>query len=76
METATDIAPSPEARHLFNKMVRYAGEDLMLTLTQTLALGCELVRDGSINPRDCSEVGELQACAWIVRAADGGWNLN
>lgn len=67
------IAPSPEARQLFNKMVARSGTNLHLSLEATVGLAAERVRAGH---QDTEAVHELEAEEWIDQHTDGGWLLH
>ena len=73
-EAIVQIKPSPEARHLFNRMVARSNVGLHLPLAQCLALSVSRARCGE-DPSACQEIHELLSAAWIGPADDGGWLL-
>jgi len=73
--SSVTFAPSPSARQLFSKMVVHAGDDLHLTLAQSISLSVELLRAGE-DHQASSAVTELVQMQWIDPAPDGGWLLH
>jgi hypothetical protein len=71
------IAPSAEARQVYNMMVKRADEhdgELHLTLANSIALSCTLLRRGE-DGQAVTAVEELQEANWIAPVADGGWRV-
>ena len=73
---STEILPSPAARKIYNMMViraDVAGEDMHLSLAQSIELSVTLRRQGGHD--EGTAVAELREAAWIAPVNDGGWKL-
>jgi hypothetical protein len=69
------LAPSAEARQVYNMMVNRADEtdgELHLTLANSIALSCSLQRKGE-DGQAMTAVSELCEAKWIEPAEGGGW---
>jgi len=71
------IAPSAEARQVYNMMVMRADDydgQLHLTLANSIELSCTLRRRGA-DSQAMTAVEELREAEWISPVADGGWRV-
>jgi hypothetical protein len=71
------IAPSPQARQVYNMMVNHADDnngELHLTLASSIALSCSLQRRGE-DSQAMTAVTELCEANWIAPVEGGGWRV-
>jgi len=71
------IAPSAEARQVYNEMVMRADDEdgqLHLTLANSIALSCTLHRRG-VDSQAMTAVAELREADWIAPLEGGGWRV-
>ncbi len=80
MSMTAQVAPSPQARTLFNNMAALAqplGDDqnsLHIDVGNLLVVGCQRARLG-LDAQAPSEISELLVENWISPAPSGGWFL-
>lgn len=77
----TTIKPSPEARRLYGRMCARATfheptEEIVVPLSQVLALSAHMQREGASDPLAYREVQDLKRTGWISPHPDGGWSLS